>query len=529
MKKVGMFLGFQPGDNLSIHGIGRLLAFILKENHLQDNDNIILFCPEWLRDSLKALLKDNKIPLNKFEIVSTEKIPLGVIVRNFIKKRKKERKKVSKREKFIRNIKDRAARFIHKVSTELFSTSSWGILSIKLIAYLVVLVVISPLIFLLGILYLVFRIVKLLKLSINKIIRVTSISKKVTKAFTKGKDKIYLAVIDNELNKLVRLINKRKDVNVCYIPSMVWPQIKDLKCAKVVAAPDIVFYDFPTQFQGVDSIHRKIRKSVAVADHLICYSDYVKDHHLIKQCGVKSSRITVIKHANIDMSQNIKVSKSIARYLNEIQNAKQVVKKYIRTYYNPGHVLYFSDLEKIDYVVYSSQYRPHKNIFNLIKAIKIVNRDFMSTIKLLITADIENVQHIKQYIKDNHLENEIIVMHSISSELLAAINTLATCAVNPTLFEGGFPFTFSEAYSVGTPSIISDIPAVNCEIEDSNLKENMLFDPYNPYSIAEKIVWAVDNAEMLYNDQNVLYQKFGQRDWRKVVNEYNDVFNKFLL
>ncbi|MNJ01867.1 hypothetical protein D3C73_1616370 [compost metagenome] len=57
----------------------------------------------------------------------------------------------------------------------------------------------------------------------------------------------------------------------------------------------------------------------------------------------------------------------------------------------------------------------------------------------------------------------------------------------------------------------------------------MLFDPYNPYSIAEKIVWAVDNAEMLYNDQNVLYQKFGQRDWRKVVNEYNDVFNKFLL
>ena len=62
---------------------------------------------------------------------------------------------------------------------------------------------------------------------------------------------------------------------------------------------------------------------------------------------------------------------------------------------------------------------------------------------------------------------------------MAAFSHLAVLAVNPTLFEGGFPFTFSEAYSVVTPSIISKIPVVEDVVTDTYLQKRMLFNPYN--------------------------------------------------
>ncbi|HIW32273.1 MAG TPA: glycosyltransferase [Candidatus Paenibacillus intestinavium] len=196
--------------------------------------------------------------------------------------------------------------------------------------------------------------------------------------------------------------------------------------------------------------------------------------------------------------------------------------------YSPVSSLYNINIKKIDYVIYSSQYRPYKNIFNLIKAIKNINKEMHCNIKLIITSDFREDQRIMSYINDNHLANDIFVMHGLSSEVLASFSAHAKCAVNPTLFEGGFPFTFSEAYSVGTPSVMSNIPVVRAEIYNENLSQMMLFDPYNPYSMAKKIIWAVENCDELYQEQSKLYDKFAQRDWEKVVNEYNQVFEKFM-
>ncbi|MNY74422.1 hypothetical protein D3C86_2134530 [compost metagenome] len=57
----------------------------------------------------------------------------------------------------------------------------------------------------------------------------------------------------------------------------------------------------------------------------------------------------------------------------------------------------------------------------------------------------------------------------------------------------------------------------------------MLFDPYIPYSIANRIIWAVENSKELYMKQSSLYNKFSARDWNKVANEYNDVFRKIMV
>ncbi|CAM2939352.1 glycosyltransferase [Paenibacillus sediminis] len=525
MKKTGVFLGFQPGSNLSTEGIGRLLAFILKEND-EKKTNIILFCPKWLTNSVQILLKDNKIPEDRFEIVSTSNIPLGVKVKNYLIERRIKKARFDQKNQLIKKLKKTTLESLRKLAIDFFSANSLLIVLFKILGYMSLFVCLLPFLLMAGAGYFFVKFINLLVRILIKQLPYNSILNKIKPLLTNGRGAIYQVVLDNELNRVVDLINKRTDIDVCFIPSMIWSQIRRLNCRKILAAPDIVFYDFPTQFPGVGRVHERIRESIAVADHLICYSEHVKKHHLIDKCGVDPNKITVIKHANIDMNEHLKISKSIQKFFTIKQNAKQIVNEYIYSNFSSSHVLYNVDFEDLDFVIYSSQYRSHKNVFNLIKAIKIINNDMHGNIKLILTGDYRREEAIKEYVHSNNLENDIFVMHNISSELLAALNKLAKCSVNPTLFEGGFPFTFSESYSVGTPSVMSNIPVVSSEIDDPNLKDLMLFDPYNPYSIAEKIVWAIDNAQTLFDAQDKLYQKFSQRDWKKVVSEYNEVFNK---
>ncbi|GAC41575.1 glycosyltransferase [Paenibacillus popilliae] len=529
MSKTGIFLGFQPGTKLTAEGIGRLLAFILKENG-KDNESIIILCPFWLKDPINDLLKDNKIPTDKFEILSTGNVPIGVKIKEWIKSKKsKKRKKPG--HKIVQKLIQQVIGLLRTSITEFLSTSSWYLITIKLFLYLALLLVLSPLLLCLIMLYYIYFVIRLVANAVKNIVTKTpsieSLKNIKLLVVSKWQGKIYQSVLENELSRLVKKVNAREDIGVCLIPSMIWPQIKDLKAKKILAAPDIVFYDFPTQFPGVSGTHSRIRQCIDVADHLICYSEAVKTHHLVNKCGVDPEKITVIQHANVDMRGHLKVSNSVEKYFSITQNAQQIVRRYVRAYLSPGHVLYNSDLAKMDCIIYSSQYRPHKNIFNLIKAMKILNKNYYKNAKLILTGDISASVDIQNYINLHSLQHDVIVMPGLPSEVLAAVNKLAKCAVNPTLFEGGFPFTFSEAYSVGTPSVMSSIPVVESEISIPHLKEIMLFDPYDPSSIADRIAFALDNFDELFKAQAKLYEKFSRRDWSIVVGEYNRIFCKY--
>lgn len=526
MKKIGVYLGFQPGVNLANEGIGRLLAFLLKENSTRP---FVLYSPSWLQESITNLLADNNVPTGNIELAYLKKYPIGVRIKQFISDRK-NKKKVRRERKFREKVKGFILRTVSGLVTNFFSTSTFTLIVFKTLFYLFIIAISIPFFVSFIILYLVFLLMEKGAGYLNRVIHgINQRSRflaKIKKVISAGISGLYQKVLDSELQRLTRLINNQNEIDVCFIPSMVWPQIKDLKCKKVLAAPDIVFYDFPTQFRGVSGMHNRIRNSISSADSIICYSEHVKQHHLINICGVEAEKITVIKHANVDMSEHIKVSKSIEKYLSPLLNAKEIVKVYNNTHFYPGDILYKTDISRFDYLIYSSQFRPHKNIFNLIKAIKIINVDMQRNIKLILTGNIAYIDYIQKYIQENHLENDILVFYDLPSEVLASINSLARCSVNPTLFEGGFPFTFSEAYSVGTPSIMSDIPVVRAEIQNTNLSQKMLFNPYNPHSIADKIIWAIENRDVLFKEQAVLYEKFSKRTWKQVVLEYNNVFNK---
>ncbi|QCT04495.1 WbcU protein [Paenibacillus algicola] len=522
MKKTGIFLGFYPGDQLTIHGIGRLLAFIIKGS---ESSNIAVFYPKWLEKEIEDLMKEHAIDCHSLEMISTKHIPMGVKLRDFVKKRRSPKKRSLTLLKLENNFK----KLFKIILTNYLSTPFGAQLILKTLFLFMVCMVATPLILLPTIVYFIIRVFKLTTkktISLGKSFAFKSPIRILKKAIVGAQGRIYQNVLDNELIRLTTLINGRKDITSCYIPSMAWPQIQYIKCRKILAAPDIVFYDFPTQFSGVGDIHRRLRESISSSDKIITYSEYVKEQHLIKKSGVDPDKIIVIKHANVDMSEHLKVPKSTEKFITIREHAKQIISNHVNVNHGPSHIFYNADLEDFDCLIYSSQNRPHKNIFNLIQAVKIANREYQRNFKLIITADIYQDAFIADYIRSNNMENEIIVMHDIPSNLLAAFNCLASLAVNPTLFEGGFPFTFSEAYSVGTPSIMSDIPVVRSEIEDNLLKKMMLFNPFSPQAIAQKIIWGLENKDQLYYSQKQLYNKFNNRDWNKVSKQYSDVFKE---
>lgn len=74
---------------------------------------------------------------------------------------------------------------------------------------------------------------------------------------------------------------------------------------------------------------------------------------------------------------------------------------------------------------------------------------------------------------------------------------------------------------------MSDIPQVREVLEPAGLEE-IMFNPYDCYAIADKIEWALSNLDDLYQKELALYKKMSQRTYSLVAEEYVNAFKKFI-
>jgi glycosyltransferase involved in cell wall biosynthesis len=95
--------------------------------------------------------------------------------------------------------------------------------------------------------------------------------------------------------------------------------------------------------------------------------------------------------------------------------------------------------------------------------------------KLILTGDPNRYPAVQQAVQARGLTKDVIFFHGLTTAELAACYYLSDLAVNPSLSEGGCPFTFSEALSVNTPVVMARIPVTEEGIEDPELQEMMLF------------------------------------------------------
>jgi glycosyltransferase involved in cell wall biosynthesis len=178
------------------------------------------------------------------------------------------------------------------------------------------------------------------------------------------------------------------------------------------------------------------------------------------------------------------------------------------------------------FIFYASQFRPSKNVITLLRAYDyLLKRRYLGH-KLVLTGNPSAAPEIAQFIRDHNLQNDILCLNRLSDRELAACYKLADLAVNPSLSEGGCPFTFTEALSVATPVVMARIGVALEVITEPELREIMFFDPYDWKDIADRIEWALINRGVLLERQLPAYERLSKRTWSNVVDEHISLFEE---
>lgn len=334
-------------------------------------------------------------------------------------------------------------------------------------------------------------------------------------------------VFIGEQRKLVNYINTRRDVVAWLVLGSHHSIAKFIRAKRITIVPDIKFMDFPTLTMDDASAveHYHFLKGLTESEYLICNSAYVKQKHLVESFNIDPDKVLIVPHQSMDLAvQFNQASLDRDGLVGFEQESKQILQQYRKQFLVNDIYLKDYDFGSMHYIL-SSNVQSYNNMFSLIKAYEFLLRKRSLNIKLMIVGDLGHDERIQSYIVARRLQYDVIFLTNISSKVLAALNHLAICAVNPSLFEKGFPFSFTEAYSVGTPSVMSDIPVVATEIEEEKLRECMLFDPYNLNDMVDKIEWAIKNREKLYQLQASFYEKLQLRSENFVLKEYINKLN----
>ena len=513
MNNIGIFLGYSSEQPITKEGLGRLLAFLLKEMVDKNEITIYIAMPMWYKVHLYHLLEDHNIEKGKVKVITTRNIPIAIKLFSYLKRKGIKKRKFS--------IFPQINIFLKNCFVNIIGSRSW----LRLSVYLLPLILLLPF-FILLIFPILFSIY--LKRS-NRKVPILSFVSRIINSPKEIRNSAFLntsyeEMISRELQSLVNIINSRKEVSSWLVPTLFWPEATGIKAKKICVCPDIVMYDFPLQFKSDNSVIslQKLEKTASLNKHFITYSNYVKNNHLINKLCVERENVSVIRHGQVSLSRYLEYNKFNNSEYTVKEKAAEILSRYIATHqWNNIDWLGF-DFRREKFIFYASQYRPYKNIISLLEMIRVINCEHGISIRLVLTCDIISQDNLHEYIVKNDLHGLVMSAYNISSSELASLYALASLTINPTLFEGGFPFTFCEAYSVGTPSLMSKIAVVEeflKEVEvDAVLIDEMLFDPYDIQDLVNKTLHVLGNEAELYAKQKRIYDSFPS--WSEVADKY---------
>lgn len=146
------------------------------------------------------------------------------------------------------------------------------------------------------------------------------------------------------------------------------------------------------------------------------------------------------------------------------------------------------------FIFYPAQFWFHKNHLRLIEALAIIKEKKEETVSLVLAgnpgANNDNYRKVKNRIQELGLEKQVFQLGYVSDEEIVALYKKALALVFPTLI-GPTSIPPLEAMFLGTPVICSNLFSMPEQLGGAGV----LFDPFNPEDMAEKIysVWKDEN------------------------------------
>lgn len=529
--RVGIFLGYGPDVVLGKEGLGRYLGNLIK-NLQAAGSQVTVACPKWLSSTLEDVCEDFFIDVDAIEFIMTDKMPALWRVYHW-----KTRRRRGKRTKLFQKGMRWGANMLVGM---LASITNLFLFFLLLFVALCLIAALLPFAVMGSLAYWLFALARSAAGKCSD--RAKAAWKRLARLYEAACYEgiqtfmvIYYRFTENTQRQLVKKINRSPQLDIWYSPAVFWPAFHGIKGKKVINVPDLVTEEFATKWASRKEIlysSKMCEKTISKGSHFITYSNYIRQSLLMHRFGKDGEDILVIPHGVNDMGQYVAISGQVACGAEMAQAfTKSYCKGLLQTLaphtreaaeYMKGYR--FDDVE---YIFYPSQLRPHKNILNLVRAYEYLLRKKYVRVKLVFTCKLEDDPDLTEYIFSHRLQYDVLFFNNVSVQQLAALYSCAALAVCPTLYEGGFPFTFGEGMSVGTPSVMGRIPQV-LEVVDGYGWDNCLFDPYDYKDIADKIQYGLGHREELAQRQKALFDDLKRRTWEGIGKEYVEAFEYFM-
>lgn len=534
IKNVGVFLAYPLFTDLKKEGLGRYLAMILKG--FQEKDvSIHIACPNWMIKNLEELFDVEGLDFDKINFLNTKNDSYALRVFNKISvKPKKERTFIIQKllKSFSGYVTDLKIKLLKDV---VVARTPFDIASFlaKVLPLIVILAFGAPL-------FILWQLALKLKIFsfniLRKLTRYEKLSNRIRPYFYIDQRNVlaqlgYQAIHENEIDKLIEVCNKNKLIEAWYCPTAFWPSFNEIKRPRLVCVPDVVLRDCPVGFATItdDSILESLRlveQTINSSNNFVVYSDSVKFNTLVKKYSINAEQITSVEHAPQNLMPLIAVNDPIDPESATKRMCQCLLMTALNRANSKGYANGFQN-SNLKYLFYPSQFRPNKNVLTLLKAYKYLLRSKLVQHKLVLTGnpDDSNPQ-IKEFIEKNNLHRDVLFLHNLSIKELAACYYLADLSISPTLSEGGFPFTFSESLSLGTPILMSRIDINLDTITDPDLREKMLFNHLDYKEMGDMIFCSLNKLKHLLDLQSKFYVEMQSRTWSDVAEEHLNILSR---
>lgn len=237
--------------------------------------------------------------------------------------------------------------------------------------------------------------------------------------------------------------------------------LKKANIKSVVTIHDLIYLRYPQYFKWLDRkiYDYKFRSSCKKADKIIAISEQTK-RDIIQFFGIDSNKVVVI-YQGCDAAFSIKVSDD------------EKVK--IKQKYNLAD----------DYLLCVGSIEVRKNQLIILKALNLLPKKINL---VLVGKKTQYVEIIKNFIKENTLENRVDILFDVPFQDLSSIYQLAKIFVYPSRFEG-FGIPILESLNSGVPVIA----AKGSCLEEAGGPHSIYISPDNEEGLSLAILQIWDN------------------------------------
>ena len=256
--------------------------------------------------------------------------------------------------------------------------------------------------------------------------------------------RLYRMMEEAEARLLLKDINSRKDVSAWYAPTAFWPYFSRIKAPRLTCVPDVVLWESPVGFSSVGGDRTLqtfglVRAAIEGSDHFVTYRDHVKYRTLVERYQVSPGAIDVVPHGADRLDNLITLSGFPDSKASTDALCVNLFHCALHNAIGTRQASIF-DSGDVEFIFYASQIRPNKNVMTLLRAYEhLLKRRYIGH-KLVLTGHPNSLPEVARFIRDRNLQNDVLCLHGLSTQQLAACYRLADLAVNPSLSEGGCPF-----------------------------------------------------------------------------------------